>query len=85
VPSTGRLVDTLGMSRTPMSSGSPRTPYDNHADCVGRWSGLTEAELLAAADADPLRFAARRGHPMRTRADSKSDRDWRFQHARRSQ
>ncbi|MCX6415197.1 MAG: hypothetical protein NTU77_11450 [Actinobacteria bacterium] len=46
------------MSRTPMSSRSPRTPYDNHADYVGRWSGLTEAELLAAADADPLRFAA---------------------------
>lgn len=59
------------MSRTPKSSRSPRTsskysadcvgrhtPYEDHADYVGRWSGLTETELLAAADADPLRFAA---------------------------
>lgn len=60
MPSTARFVDTPVMSRKPMSMRSPRTPYDNHADYVGRWSGLTEAELLAAAAADPLRFAADR-------------------------
>ena len=58
MPSTGCFVNTPDMPRESMSSRSTRTPYDNHADYVGRWSGLTEAELLAAADAAPLRFTA---------------------------
>jgi hypothetical protein len=58
VLSTGRVIETPGMSYESIPSRSTRTPYDNHADYVGRWSGLTEAELLAAAAADPLRFAA---------------------------
>lgn len=71
VLSTCGLIETPVMSRIRKSSRSPRTsseysadnagqhtPYEDHADFDGRWSGLTEAELRAAADADPLRFAA---------------------------
>ena len=57
-PSTGGAIKRPDMTRQPRTSRSRRTPYDNPADVVGRWSGLTETELLAAAEADPMRFAA---------------------------
>jgi len=64
VPSTGRLPDTPVMSieSNPPKSACPgdNEPalYGNHAEYIGRWAGLTDAELLAASNADPLRFVA---------------------------